>query len=366
MEDERVRQSSSSKIGIAIIMAKIAPKLVPIAMKLMAAMPKMFKGALSLKAVGVVASAGLYSYLMTWQMGIALTAFLFVHEYGHLWAMKKCGLKTKGIYLIPGFGGAAISEEGFRSCRNESFIALMGPLVGLFFIVPVLLLYFYNHNPLFAAIASMMAVINLINLFPINPLDGGRAVKGLLYSFHGSVGFYFGMLSFLTTIILGYSLGMGLLAYIAFLGLLETFSDYGLSKHLKKLTVTIMRLFFALIVCWLLQFDTSSRYFSYMIWFAVVVLTSTFVIQLMYQAKDEYKSAAYVPLAIVSDLFQGIKQVFQINPSQLVRADGMETMTKKGVVLYSFAYVATVLIMIGIIWFANKLPGCETAMELLK
>lgn len=366
MENERVRQSSSSKIGIAIIMAKIAPKIVPIAMKLIAAMPKLFKGALSVKAAGVVASAGLYSYLLTWQMGIALTAFIFIHEYGHLWAMKKCGLKTRGIYLIPGFGGAAITAEGFRSCRNESFIALMGPLVGLFFIIPMLLLYFYDHNPLFAAIASMMAVINLINLFPINPLDGGRAVKGLLYSFHGSVGFYFGMLSFLTAIILGYSLGMSLLAYIAFLGLLETFSDYGLSAHLRKLSTTILRVFFALIVFWLLQIDTSSRYFSYLIWFCIVILTSTFVIQLYYQARDEYKSVCYMPLAIVSDFFQGIKQVFQMNPSQLVRVDGMETMTKNEVVFYSLAYVATVLIMIGIIWFANKLPGCETAMELLK
>lgn len=110
-----------------VLAAKLGPKIIPIFIKLL-------KELFGLKTAGIAGSAALYSYLLTWEMGIALVCFIFIHEYGHLWAMQKCGLKTKGIYLIPGFGGVALGAEGFKSGRNEAYIAIMGPVFGLFWL----------------------------------------------------------------------------------------------------------------------------------------------------------------------------------------------------------------------------------------
>ena len=115
-------------IGLLVILIKLGPKLLPVFYKLWEVFFQLAKGIISFKALGGILSVGLYTYLFTWQMGVSLVAFILLHEYGHLWAMKKCGIKTRGIYLIPGFGGVALAEEGFKSGRNEAFIAIMGPV----------------------------------------------------------------------------------------------------------------------------------------------------------------------------------------------------------------------------------------------
>ena len=119
------RKKFTSNIGLWVVAAKLGMKFLP---KLWTVLPKLLKGVFSIKTAGAAASLGVYSLLWSWEMGFSLVAFILIHEYGHLWAMKRCGIKTKGIYLIPGFGGAAVAEESFKSAHNEAFIALMGPL----------------------------------------------------------------------------------------------------------------------------------------------------------------------------------------------------------------------------------------------
>mgnify|MGYP000597257715 FL=1 len=58
----------------------------------------------------------------------------------------------------------------------------MGPIWGLVLSIGVFGLYYVTSNPLFAAASSWMALINLVNLIPINPLDGGRILKSLALS----------------------------------------------------------------------------------------------------------------------------------------------------------------------------------------
>ena len=73
---------------------------------------KIFKSTKVLFAAGSFAT---YGFLFSWQFSMVLIITLVFHEYGHLWAMKRFGMRTKGIYLIPFVGGAAVSEEAFRS-----------------------------------------------------------------------------------------------------------------------------------------------------------------------------------------------------------------------------------------------------------
>ena len=73
---------------------------------------KLFK---STKVIFAASSFATYAFLFSWQFSAVIIITLIFHEYGHLWAMKRFGMKTKGIYLIPFVGGAAVADEAFRS-----------------------------------------------------------------------------------------------------------------------------------------------------------------------------------------------------------------------------------------------------------
>ncbi len=157
------------------------------------------KGLSLFAKVSKIALAGVslaaYTYLYSWKFALIIMIQLFIHEYGHIWAMKKTGIKVKGLYFLPLLGAAAVADEDFKSRYDESYIALMGPVFGLVCAFASLLVYFYTDEPMYAAAASWMALVNLFNLLPINPLDGGRVLKSITFS----IGNWFGLI----TLILG-------------------------------------------------------------------------------------------------------------------------------------------------------------------
>jgi Zn-dependent protease len=113
-------------------------------------------------------------------VGLSLLGMLLVHEYGHVWAMRRHGHQAPRIFLIPFFGGLAVGSRFARSDAEDSEIALMGPAFG---IVPGLVaLAAYQATGLgwLAGIAFFLVFINLFNLVPFPPLDGGQVTRTLL------------------------------------------------------------------------------------------------------------------------------------------------------------------------------------------
>src|SRR2546427_777808 len=111
------------RFGPFAVLAKLGPKLLSLLAKLL----KVLKGG---KILLAGASFATYAVLFSWKFALVLIGSLVVHEYGHLWAMKRYKLKTKGIYLIPLLGAAAVSEEAFPTRKAEVVIAMMGPIWG--------------------------------------------------------------------------------------------------------------------------------------------------------------------------------------------------------------------------------------------
>ena len=140
------------------------------------------------KLLLALASFAVYTFLFTWQFAVIILGMLVIHEYGHLRCMKHYGMRTRGIYLIPFFGAAAVAGEDFPSRRAEATIALAGPLTGAVLAGGTGLLYFATRNGAFAAAAAWMALVNLFNLLPVVPLDGGRVVKSIACSIGSRVG----------------------------------------------------------------------------------------------------------------------------------------------------------------------------------
>lgn len=163
--------------------------------------------------------------MYSWKFAALIMVSLFVHESGHVWAMKKCGMKIKGIFFIPFMGGAAVTDSSFKTRGEEVFVALMGPLWGFLLALATVTPYILTKNPLFAAAASWMCMVNLFNLLPINPLDGGRVFKSVAFSINSNAGRVVLIGSIVASIFLAYRTHLGLFAFLAVICLVEAIGD---------------------------------------------------------------------------------------------------------------------------------------------
>jgi len=206
--------SSNSKKGLWILFAKLGSKVFSVFFKLL-------KG-LKMTKVGLAgASFAGYALLFSWKFALLLMVAVGFHESGHVWAMKKMGIKTKGFYFLPFIGGAAIAEEQYKSYGQNVFISIMGPIWGALLAYITAIAYWYTHNPLWAAAAAWMATFNLFNLLPIHPLDGGQLIKAISFSIHQKLGLVFLLVStVLATLILWY-LKINLFVLIIIVGAFE-------------------------------------------------------------------------------------------------------------------------------------------------
>jgi len=212
-------------VGIMILLIKIGGKFV-----------KPLLGGGKLLKVGLFGgSAAAYSAIFGWKVAVMILVLLFLHEGGHLVAMKMRGMKTKGMYFIPFLGAAAVSEEEFPSREAEGFVALMGPTVGLALCLFSYFLYEMTGDLEFAAAAGWMALINLLNLLPIMPLDGGRVLRSISFSFNSGSGIYFTFLGMIIGTIVLIKMGVYLFVILIPIGILEVLFDYKEEKRKAEL-----------------------------------------------------------------------------------------------------------------------------------
>ena len=124
-------------------------------------------------------SAAVYVWLGGWWFGIGLVLLLFVHEMGHVLEAKRQGLPVSVPVFIPFMGALITLKQMPHNAWREAKLAIAGPLVGS---AGALVLYLlgvaYDSRPL-KALAFLGFFINLFNLLPVIPLDGGRITAAL-------------------------------------------------------------------------------------------------------------------------------------------------------------------------------------------
>ncbi|MET0356313.1 MAG: site-2 protease family protein [Cellvibrio sp.] len=142
---------------------------------------KLVKSLKVIKLALLSASVAVYSVIFTVEFALALVAVLIFHEYGHVRAMKKFGIPTKGFYLIPFLGGVAVGDKA-RTQWEALYISMMGPVYGLIMTAVFYVAFLITGSHFCGLVTSISALLNLINLFPVYPLDGGHVVKALVFS----------------------------------------------------------------------------------------------------------------------------------------------------------------------------------------
>lgn len=128
----------------------------------------------------LVLSAWLFGFAYgSWAFGIGIVSLLFVHEMGHFVTLKLKGMPARWPVFIPFLGAYVAMPQSPTSVAEMAVIALAGPLFGGAGAAVCLALYFQTGVPLWLTLAYFGFFLNLINLAPINPLDGGRVAGAI-------------------------------------------------------------------------------------------------------------------------------------------------------------------------------------------
>ena len=195
---------------------------------------KLLKSAKVIKVLFAAGSLAAYSWLFSIQFAIALVLCLVFHEYGHIKAMKYFGLKTKGIYLIPFVGGLALSDDKINTRWQDVVISIMGPFFGLILSLACLVGYWLTDLEILAGLAVFNALLNLFNLLPVLPLDGGHVLKSIAFSVNSKIGLIVCVLGAALGVYISYSFGLALLGFLLAIGSIEIFFEYK-QRHQSEL-----------------------------------------------------------------------------------------------------------------------------------
>jgi Zn-dependent protease len=121
-------------------------------------------------------SVGAYALLFGWWYAVGFVLLILVHELGHYVAARRIGLNAGLPTFIPFLGAWIELKDQPMSVAQEAHVAFAGPFVGTAGATLVLWLALQYESPLLLALAYAGFFINLFNLVPMSPFDGGRIV----------------------------------------------------------------------------------------------------------------------------------------------------------------------------------------------
>lgn len=120
-----------------------------------------------------------YALFFGWQFAVGFIALLFIHELGHAAVMRWQGIRTTPIVFVPFMGAVIGMREMPKNVFAEAQMALGGPILGSIGALGSLLLWQATGAPIFIALGYSGLMLNLFNLLPVSPLDGGRAMAAI-------------------------------------------------------------------------------------------------------------------------------------------------------------------------------------------
>ncbi len=135
------------------------------------------------------------AYATKFRLGLVVGFVLItvIHEIGHAVVIRAKGLRTGFMVFIPFIGGAVTLKAQPRSAYDDAQIGLAGPIAGTLASLVSLQIFKWTNNPLYLLIASVGFILNLLNLLPLGPLDGGRisaAITKWMWLFGGAAVVY--------------------------------------------------------------------------------------------------------------------------------------------------------------------------------
>src|SRR4051794_38585856 len=170
----------------------------------------------------MLVSVAAYAFIWGWPFAAGFVALLFVHESGHYLQLRREGVQPGRMVFIP-FLGAVIGAKSLGgNALAEARVGLAGPVIGSLGALGVAVAGFALDSEMLKALAFTGFFLNLFNLLPVVPLDGGRAMASM------APWMWFLGLGVIVTLV--FIRPNPILVLIALLGAMETYRRWKLRK----------------------------------------------------------------------------------------------------------------------------------------
>jgi len=130
-------------------------------------------------AGSALVSVAAYSLLWGWEFAVGFVVLIFIHEMGHVVALRRHGIKASAPMFIPFMGALIWARSLGDDAYTEARVGLAGPIFGATAAAVVAIIGIATHTGLLEALGYIGFLLNLFNLVPVVPLDGGRAMAAM-------------------------------------------------------------------------------------------------------------------------------------------------------------------------------------------
>jgi Zn-dependent protease len=161
-------------------------RIAPLGAALIALLAKLKSILLILGQVKLLATAGtmlvsVVAYATIWGFSFALgfVILLLVHEMGHVVALRREGIKASAPMFIPFMGALITARSLGEDALAEARTGLAGPILGSLGAAVCVVIWQITGHDYWRALAFTGFLLNLFNLLPVVPLDGGRAMAAM-------------------------------------------------------------------------------------------------------------------------------------------------------------------------------------------
>jgi Zn-dependent protease len=147
--------------------------------KFKAALLAVFKLKVFATSGTMLVSVAAYSWIWGWRFALGFVLLILVHELGHVLELRRQGIPASAPLFIPFLGAVVGMKQMPHDVWREARVALAGPILGSLGAAGVWAAGEALDSDLLVALAFTGFFLNLFNLLPVSPLDGGRAVAAI-------------------------------------------------------------------------------------------------------------------------------------------------------------------------------------------
>jgi Zn-dependent protease len=159
-------------VALGLVIAKFAAKIKVVLLLL----PKL---KILTTSGSMLVSVAAYSLIWGWKFALGFVVLLFVHEMGHVIQLRREGIEASAPVFIPFLGAAVWSKSLGDNALAEARVGLAGPILGSIGAAACIPIADATGNDFWRALAFTGFFLNLFNLLPVVPLDGGRAMAAM-------------------------------------------------------------------------------------------------------------------------------------------------------------------------------------------
>jgi Zn-dependent protease len=147
--------------------------------KFKTALLAIFKFKVFATSASMLVSVAAYAWIWGWRFAVGFVLLILVHELGHVFELRRQGVPASAPLFIPFLGAVVGMKQMPKNAWREAQVALAGPILGSLGALAVWIAGEALDSELLVALAFTGFFLNLFNLLPVSPLDGGRAIAAV-------------------------------------------------------------------------------------------------------------------------------------------------------------------------------------------